>query len=50
MKQYGRISLGDGGTLGKGFQQPKTCDNIKSGAPSEPVLSDSLSQHLILSD
>jgi hypothetical protein len=23
MKQYGRISLGDGGTLVKGFQQPK---------------------------
>jgi hypothetical protein len=28
----------------------KTCDNISSGAPSEPVLSDSLSQPLMLSD
>ncbi len=41
-----RISLGDGGTLGKDFNNRKTCDNINSGASSEPVITDSLSQPL----
>jgi hypothetical protein len=31
---------------GKDFSNLKTCDNINSGASSEPVLSDSLSQVL----